>query len=123
MTASQLLVLYVENLANSLDFYTRARNARVLESSPQFAMLESPDSGRFALWNRAAVVPPVDVTSGAMELVFMVDSPAMVDSLYSSWKAQGARVLQEPTALEFGYSFMVLDPDGHRLRVLADVQP
>lgn len=122
MTSSQLLVLYVENLATSLDFYSRLLNARVLESSPQFAMLESPGNARFALWTRAAVVPPVDVTSGVMELVFMVEGTATVDSWYSSWKAQGARVLQPPTALEFGYSFMVQDPDGHRLRVLADVQ-
>jgi predicted lactoylglutathione lyase len=31
----------------------------------------------------------------------------------------GADVLQKPTQMDFGYTFTVADPDGHRLRAFA----
>ncbi|WP_374468302.1 hypothetical protein [Ferrovibrio sp.] len=30
-----------------------------------------------------------------------------------------AAILQPPTAMDFGYTFLAADPDGHRLRVFA----
>ena len=33
--------------------------------------------------------------------------------------ALGCIVLQQPTAMDFGYTFTVQDPDGHRVRVFA----
>ena len=42
-----------------------------------------------------------------------------VDRLYAQWKALGIPMILAPTVLEFGYTFVATDPDGHRLRVCA----
>ena len=39
---------------------------------------------------------------------------------YEDWKKLGLKVLQEPTDLDFGFTFIVEDPDGHRLRPTED---
>lgn len=40
-----------------------------------------------------------------------------VDRLHSQWAESGVSIAQAPTRLDFGYTFVALDPDGHRLRV------
>ena len=35
----------------------------------------------------------------------------------SEWLARGLTLIQAPTRMEFGYTCMALDPDGHRLRL------
>ena len=34
----------------------------------------------------------------------------------ADWRAQGLRILQSITDMDFGRTFVALDPDGHRLR-------
>jgi hypothetical protein len=36
---------------------------------------------------------------------------------------RGLPIAQAPTAMDFGPTFVALDPDGHRLRVFATVAP
>ena len=38
------------------------------------------------------------------------------------WQAKGLRIVQGPTEMDFGYTFVALDPDGQRLRVFAPSQ-
>jgi predicted enzyme related to lactoylglutathione lyase len=33
------------------------------------------------------------------------------------WQSFGARIAQPPTRMDFGFTGVALDPDGHRLRV------
>ncbi|HVW91717.1 MAG TPA: drug:proton antiporter, partial [Devosia sp.] len=35
------------------------------------------------------------------------------------WKGLDLVMLQEPTEMDFGFTFTAADPDGHRLRVFA----
>ena len=35
---------------------------------------------------------------------------------YAAWTKLGLAVVQEPTRMDFGFTFVVADPDGHRLR-------
>ena len=46
-----------------------------------------------------------------------------VRETYEEWTKLGLKVVQEPTEMDFGFTFVVEDPDGHRLRpfVLAEV--
>lgn len=39
-----------------------------------------------------------------------------VDALYEEWSRKHATVAQKPTDMDFGRTFVVLDPDGHRIR-------
>lgn len=52
-----------------------------------------------------------------MEIVFAEDSDAQVDERFAQWTGNGLVIAQQPTRMEFGYTFVALDPDGHRLRV------
>ncbi|CAI2436884.1 Extradiol dioxygenase (fragment) [Serratia proteamaculans] len=47
----------------------------------------------------------------------MCELPQQVDALYQQWREQGLEMIQPPVTLDFGYSFVACDPDGHRLRV------
>jgi hypothetical protein len=42
-----------------------------------------------------------------------------VQALYADWAKRGLRVAQAPRVMDFGFTFLSLDPDGHRLRVFA----
>ena len=72
---------------------------------------------RLALWSSATVEPAVTQTVGAMELAFALPDDAAVDRLSTEWLARGLTLIQAPTRMEFGYTCMALDPDGHRLRL------
>jgi predicted enzyme related to lactoylglutathione lyase len=39
-----------------------------------------------------------------------------------AWKLLGLDIIQEPTKMDFGFTFTAADPDGHRLRVFAPAQ-
>jgi hypothetical protein len=39
--------------------------------------------------------------------------------VHRSWAARGLSIIQSPVAMDFGYTFVALDPDAHRLRVFA----
>lgn len=47
----------------------------------------------------------------------MCELPQQVDALYQQWREQGLEMIQPPVTLDFGYSLVACDPDGHRLRV------
>jgi hypothetical protein len=44
---------------------------------------------------------------------------AAVEATYTAWKKPGPTIAQVPTRMDFGTTFVALDPDGHRLRLLA----
>ena len=83
-------------------------------------MLFALESGlMLGLWSRHTVEPPPGGGPGSVELGFRVEGDADVDAACADWKANGVRILAEPMRLDFGRSFVGLDPDGHRLRVYA----
>ena len=51
------------------------------------------------------------------ELAFMVEGEDAVRAHYEEWRAMGLPIAQELTKMDFGPTFVALDPDGHRLRV------
>ena len=71
------------------------------------------------LWSRHTVAPAAAAGGGGMELAFTVDAPDAVDATHARWTAQGLPILQPPTDMDFGRTFVAHDPDGHRLRVFA----
>ncbi len=51
-------------------------------------------------------------------MTFSAATDEDVQSTFSTWQGM-AQVLQQPVHMDFGYTFVVADPDGHRLRVFA----
>ena len=84
------------------------------EESPTFAMFALPSGTALGLWSSSTIAPPVGVAPGSSELCFVEDD---VDAVHASWVARGIPIAQEPTDMDFGRTFVALDPDGHRLRV------
>ena len=113
------VILYVQNATASADFYARLLDRSPVEASPGFAMFVTPSGVKLGLWTRDTVEPKVATVNGGCELAFPVaDNPA-VDQTHADWRDRGLKVAQPPTDMEFGRTFVALDPDGHRLRVFA----
>jgi catechol 2,3-dioxygenase-like lactoylglutathione lyase family enzyme len=61
-------------------------------------------------------------SSPGAAIILYVDNPAASAAFYAALLGQ-APAEQSPTELDFGRTFVALDPDGHRLRVFAPAAP
>jgi len=111
------LLQYVRDVATSATFYSGILGTAPVEQSPGFALFLLGDGAALGLWQRDDVQPPVTVEAGAAELAMVVANPDEVRQLHDAWRALGVQIAQAPVALEFGDTFVGVDPDGHRLRV------
>ena len=119
MTEFNLIVLYVRNSDASAAFYKMLLERPVVQSSPKFSVLPIGGEAQLGLWQRDAVQPPAGDECGGSEIVFTVADREAVQEVHDTWRRRGAKIAQAPVTLEFGHTFVALDPDGNRLRVLA----
>ncbi|MGC1182057.1 hypothetical protein [Legionella sp.] len=66
-----------------------------------------------------AVEPPADNKNGNGELAFTIDNNKKVDVLFAEWQEKNISMALSPTVVPYGYTFVALDPDGNRLRVVS----
>ncbi len=116
-TDPNFVLLYVDRPADSAAFYRSVLGKDPVESSPTFAMFALNSGVRLGLWSRHTAEPAPAAWGGCGELAFAVESLGAVDDKYDEWRDRGLPMLQERTEMDFGYTFVALDPDGHRLRV------
>jgi catechol 2,3-dioxygenase-like lactoylglutathione lyase family enzyme len=119
MPDPNFILLYVDNPPQSASFYADLIGKPPVESSPTFAMFALASGVMLGLWSRHTVAPATAALPGAGELAFAVGDNATVEQTYKDWGGRGLRIAQAPTDLDFGRTFVALDPDGHRLRVFA----
>ena len=119
MANPNFLILYVSDPLASAAFYATLLERPPVESSPGFAMFALDSGVMLGLWQRAEVLPAVDNFGAGAEVAFAVKDNAAVDALRATWAARGLPLLQQPVKMDFGYTFVAADPDGHRLRVFA----
>ena len=118
MTNPNFILAYVDNAPKSAELYGHLLGQKPVESSPGFAMFVLPNGVKFGLWARNEVEPAANAPGG-IELGFEVKDDAALHATLADWTALGLKVLQMPTRMDFGLTFTVADPDGHRLRVFA----
>ncbi|HEU0166113.1 MAG TPA: VOC family protein [Thermomicrobiales bacterium] len=111
-------ILYVGDMPKSAAFYDALIQREPVEASANFRVYVLSTGARVALWQRDDVQPAA-TAPGGVEFCLAVTSPADVDAVAATWRERGIPIAQDPVLLEFGYSFVGLDPDGHRLRVHA----
>ncbi len=111
------LLQYVRDVAASATFYSGILGTPPIEQSPGFALFLLGDGAALGLWQRDGVLPRVTAEAGAAELAMLAANPAEVQQLHDAWRALGVQITQPPVTLEFGHTFVGVDPDGHRLRV------
>ncbi|MBK1838786.1 VOC family protein [Azospirillum sp. YIM B02556] len=116
--ALDFVLLHVDSPAASATFYAALLGREPVEASPTFAMFKAGDGLMLGLWSRHTVEPAATAPGGS-EIAFSVADEAAVHSLHADWSARGLTILQRPTAMDFGHTFVASDPDGHRLRVFA----
>ena len=119
MSEPNFIILYADDVARSAAFYANLLGKPPLEASPTFAMFALNSGVMLGLWSRHTVAPGASAAAGSGELAFALADDAAVDALYEQWRTAPLEMVQTPCRLDFGYTFVALDPDGHRLRVFA----
>ncbi|CAO3415046.1 VOC family protein [Azospirillum doebereinerae] len=119
MPDPNFVLLYVDSPTASAAFYADLLGKPPVEQSPTFALFALASGVMLGLWSRHTVEPAATATGGGAELAFTVGSEAAVRATHEEWSTRGLPILQPPTAMDFGFTFVALDPDGHRLRVYA----
>ncbi|MFB9982883.1 VOC family protein [Mesorhizobium kowhaii] len=117
MTASIFVILYVDQPRQSGAFYSALLGREPVESSPTFVLFVLDAGFKLGLWSRHTVEPAAAAAGGGAEIVFALDTPDAVDATHADWAGRGLKILQTPTDMDFGRTFVALDPDNHRLRV------
>ena len=118
MPKFNFVLLYVENPVASAAFYERLLGRKPVDVAPAFAMLPLCEGVTLGLWARGGVKPAAAGAPGAGEIALMAADRAEVDATHAAWAGRGIAIAQTPVALDFGYTFTALDPDGHRVRVM-----
>jgi len=117
MTTPNFVILYVDSPQKSGAFYAALLRRDPVESAPTFVLFVLDKGFKLGLWSRHTVEPAAAAAGGGGELVLAVENAAAVDATHVDWQRRGLQILQTPTDLDFGRTFVALDPDNHRLRV------
>ena len=121
MRTLNYLLLPVRNPKRSAELYSRLLASKPVADSETFVLYVLPNGIKIGLW-LASDIEPKPTTPGGIEIAFTEPSRDALLHTYKEWTELGLKVLQEPTDMPFGFTFVVEDPDGHRLRpfVLAE---
>ncbi|AGP44365.1 VOC family protein [Serratia plymuthica] len=116
MTTPNMTLLYVDSPEKSVVFYRRLLGREPVELSPTFALFVLSNGFKLAMWSKHTVEPAAAAAGGGGEIGFLCEHPLQVDALCQQWRELGVEIIQQPVSLDFGYTFVATDPDGHRLR-------
>lgn len=119
MQHPNFFILYVNDPLASAAFYAQLLGRPAVEAAPTFAMFALESGVMLGLWSRHTVEPAASAGGGGSEVAIALDSVDEVNVTHQRWQALGLPVIQAPTQMDFGYTFVATDPDGHRLRVFA----
>src|SRR5882724_8968280 len=108
------VILYVDSPAASARFYAELLGRQPIEASPTFTMFALDSGVMLGLWLRSGVVPAATAPGGG-ELAFTVADAAAVQATHDAWRQRRIAIAQTPIRMDFGDTFVALDPDGHRL--------
>jgi len=115
------ILAYVSDAAKSAELYGKLLGLKPVDTSPGWAMFVLPNGINLGLW-QSNEVEPAATAPGGMEIGFPVPDDDALHATAKAWQALGLKLVQEPTRMNFGLTFTVVDPDGHRLRVFAPSQ-
>lgn len=115
------VLLAVKDPLASASIYDAILAATPVQRTETFVLYALPGGLKVGLW-AASDVKPAPRPAGGVELSFSLPDRTSVRETYEAWKRLGLHVVQEPTDMDFGFTCVLADPDGHRLRpfVLGD---
>lgn len=113
------VIRYVSDVEASTAFYRSVLGREPLETFEGFALFALGGSMTLGLQAADQIEPAAEPHVGGSELSLSDVDRGTVDRLYAAWTSRNVAIVLPPTELEFGYTFVAADPDGHRLRVCA----
>jgi catechol 2,3-dioxygenase-like lactoylglutathione lyase family enzyme len=122
-TEPTYVILYVKDASASAAFYGELLGRTPVEASPNFSLFMLSSGVRLGLWSRHEVAPEVTAPPGGAELAITLADADAVWTTYADFSRRKLPIAQDPTVAEFGFTFVALDPDGHRLRVFSPPAP
>lgn len=108
------VLLFVKNPQESAQFYSNLLGLKPVEQSATFALFVLPNGIKLGLWSRFTAEPRVEASPGCTEICFPVED---VDACFQDWSNKTITIIQKPTDMDFGRTFVALDSDGHRIRI------
>ncbi len=118
MRTLNYLLLAVRNPAESAKLYSKLLGREPVENSQTFVLYVLDNGIKIGLWVKDEI-DPAPKPAGGIEVSFTEASDDAVRATYGEWKALGIKIVQEPARMDFGFTFVAEDPDGHRLRPFA----
>jgi len=109
---------YVADPLKSADLYAKIFGMEAVDRAPTFSMFVLPNGNKVGFWLKGDVEPKA-TPAGGIEIGFTEQSKEAVAARADTFRALGLTMLQEPTEMDFGFTFTAADPDGHRIRVFA----
>lgn len=116
MSAPDFLILYVKDLPKSIEFYKTLLGISPVNQSPGFAMFVLPNGLKFGLWLTGTVEPEVEITGGGAEYCIALPSESGLRESFDASRSAGLAIAQSPAQMSFGLTYVVEDPDRHRIR-------
>jgi uncharacterized protein len=117
------IMLGVEDLARSKNFYGEGLGCTIYQDHPNFASLNLGDgSSSLALYEREAAAQDAGVSSEGsgfrgVSFHYIVPSREAVDEVMRTAVAAGGGVVKEAAAAQWGYFGYFSDPDGYLWKV------
>lgn len=113
------IILYVSDVEKSTRFYTRLLNTEPVEQYSEFSVFALTNDMILGLQAKSGIDPAPQPHIGGTEICMSDVSNREVDEIFRKWSELGVEIIMKPAMLDFGYTFVATDPDGHRLRVCA----
>ena len=117
MSLPNYIVYYVDNPKKSSEFYAKLFEGEQNYTSDNYACVQLKNGLKLGFWSKNDVIPAPDGKPGSSELFVTVDDKESVERLFNLWKQHQIDILQAPSNMGFGYTFLGRCPAGNRLRV------
>ena len=109
------VLFFVDDPHVSARFYEGLLETSPVEESDTFALFRLHNGTMLGLWSPKSAHPDPTGAPGSAEIAMLTDD---VDAVYVDWKRRDVPTLTAPVDLDFGRTFVAVDPDGHRIRVM-----
>lgn len=111
--------MYVNDVVKSTEFYSGILESAPVEQYHEFSVFVLSENFILGLQFKSGIDPEPQPQFGGFELCMSDTTNQDVDAVYLKWRELNVQIIMKPTMLDFGYTFVAVDPDGHRLRVCA----
>ncbi len=109
---------YVADPLRSAALYARIFGVEAVERASTFSLFVLPNGNKLGFWLKDDV-QPLATPAGGIEMCLTEPDDDAVWARAEAFTDLGLKMLQEPTRMDFGFTFTAADPDGHRIRVFA----